>query len=302
MSEVVIARQLIERGYGHDEIARLIQRRELTRIRRGAYAWSDTDNRQTRHRRLIDAALRLSSTDLVVSHLSAAALHGLPFYLDTPNRVHLSRDGRNGGYVRGGVHLHVAPLAAADRTELQGRPVTTLARTVVDVARMLPDRRAVAHADAALTLGLTPAETEPVLQLFQGHPGIGRARRVIAFADGRSESAGESESRVVLAELGLPTPELQYEVFAPSGELVGRCDYAWREQRTLAEFDGLIKYGRLLKPGETTSAVIVAEKLREDALRDLGWQVVRWVWADLAKPALLADRLQRAFARGGRAF
>ena len=300
MSEVVIARQLIERGYGHDEIARLIRRRELTRVRRGAYAWSDTDDRRARHRRLIDAALRLSSTDVVVSHLSAAALHGLPFYRDTPNRVHLSRDGRNGGYVRGRVHLHAVPLTAGDRTELEGRPVTSLARTVVDVARLLPDRRAVAFADAALAIGLTPADAEPVLQLFQGHPGIGRARRVIAFADGRSESAGESESRVLLADLGLPAPTLQYEVFTPTGELVGRCDYAWEEHQTLAEFDGLIKYGRLLKPGETSSDVIVAEKIREDALRDLGWQVVRWIWDDLARPALIADRLHRAFARASR--
>ncbi|WP_152360866.1 hypothetical protein [Microlunatus speluncae] len=300
MSDVVIARQLTDRGYGHDEIARLIRGRELTRIRRGAYAWDDSGNHRTRHRRLIDATLRQSQADLVVSHLSAAALHGLPLYRDLPKVVHLSRAGRDGGYLRGGVHLHVVPLEAADRTEIDGRPVTSLARTVVDVARMLPARRAVAMADAAWAAGLTDAATEPVLHLFRGHPGIGRARRAIAFADARSESPGESESRVVLADQGLPAPTLQYEVFDRAGELVGRCDYAWEEHRTVAEFDGLIKYGRLLKPGETSSDVIVAEKLREDALRDLGWQVVRWIWADLARPAVIAGRLHRAFARAAR--
>jgi hypothetical protein len=43
--------------------------------------------------------------------------------------------------------------------------------------------------------------------------------------------------------------------------------------------------------------VVWREKRREDALRDLGWQVVRWTWADLLQPWVLADRLQRAFAR-----
>jgi hypothetical protein len=42
------------------------------------------------------------------------------------------------------------------------------------------------------------------------------------------------------------------------------------------------------------------EKRREDALRDLGWEVVRWMWADLFAPAQLLDRLARAFARGSR--
>jgi hypothetical protein len=46
--------------------------------------------------------------------------------------------------------------------------------------------------------------------------------------------------------------------------------------------------------------VVYAEKIREDALRDLGWQVVRWTYADLTAPMVLADRLQRAFARSAR--
>ena len=43
-----------------------------------------------------------------------------------------------------------------------------------------------------------------------------------------------------------------------------------------------------------------AEKQREDALRDLGWQVVRWLWADLYRPGVIRDRVLRAFARAGR--
>jgi hypothetical protein len=122
---------------------------------------------------------------------------------------------------------------------------------------------------------------------------------VVDFGDGRSESPGESLSRVALARLGLPAPALQFEVHDGSGLLVGRADFGWEEQRTLGEFDGKVKYGRLLRPGQLSEDVVYQEKRREDALRDLGWQVVRWSWADLKDAAMIADRLWRAFSRTG---
>jgi len=45
---------------------------------------------------------------------------------------------------------------------------------------------------------------------------------------------------------------------------------------------------------------VFEEKRREDALRDLGWEMVRWIWTDLFNPTELLDRLARAFARGSR--
>jgi hypothetical protein len=80
--------------------------------------------------------------------------------------------------------------------------------------------------------------------------------------------------------------------------MVGRTDFCWEVHRTLGEFDGRIKYGRLLRPGQDASDVVFDEKRREDALRDLGWQVVRWTWDDLGSPSRLAERISRAFARG----
>lgn len=278
----------------------MVRRGELIRIRRGGYVTEDVAGERERHRRLIDATLRHSSTDVVVSHLSAAVLHGLPLFRNTLARVELSRSGRSGGYVRRAVHLRAVPLTDSDRVVLDGRPVTSLARTVVDVACRLPERRAVAVADAGLSLGLTAGQAAAAISGLGGRTGIGRARRVLDFADARSESVGESEGRFVMAAAGVPPPDLQYEVHNRWGELVARCDYAWAEQRTLGEFDGLIKYGRLLKQGETSSDVVVAEKLREDALRDLGWEVVRLIWADLSRPAEIADRIRRAFARARR--
>lgn len=69
----------------------------------------------------------------------------------------------------------------------------------------------------------------------------------------------------------------------------------------MGEFDGRIKYGRLLRPGQDPGEAVFAEKVREDALRDEDLGVVRWLWTDLANFAPVADRLRRAHARRSRA-
>ncbi len=159
-------------------------------------------------------------------------------------------------------------------------------------------RRAVAIGDAALVSGLPVSELADVAARCLGWPGMGNARQALEFMDARSESVGESVSRVAMWEVGVATPTLQYEVFGLDGRLVGRSDFAWPEFRTLGEFDGRIKYGRLLNDGQTAGVVIVDEKRSEDALRELGWQIVRWLWEDLRHPQVLRERLERAFARG----
>jgi hypothetical protein len=128
-------------------------------------------------------------------------------------------------------------------------------------------------------------------------PGVRAGRRVVEFLDGRSESGGESVSRLWLMEEGLPAPEPQFEIFGTDGRFVARVDFYWKDQKTVGEFDGKLKYSQLLKLGQRIEDVIFEEKLREDALRDLGLQVVRWIWDDLYRPAILRERVLRAFAR-----
>ena len=122
----------------------------------------------------------------------------------------------------------------------------------------------------------------------------------MALLDARSESPWESCSRVTLHQLGLAPTSLQHEVRDADGRLVARADFGWEEHRTLGEFDGLVKYGKLLRPGQSPSDAVVEEKRREDAVRDLDWQVVRWVRDDLRRPEELRARLLRAFRRGAR--
>jgi hypothetical protein len=193
--------------------------------------------------------------------------------------------------------VHTAPLPDDHITTIDGMPVTTLARTVLDLCRTVPLEQAVAAGDRALAYGLVRATLEDCLASMTRWPGTRQARRAIALLDRRSESPGESVSRVRLHQDGLPAPEPQQDIYDEDGRLVARVDFFWEEQRTIGEFDGKIKYGRLLKPGQSIEDVVFAEKVREDALRDLGWQIVRWLWADLYRPGVIRDRVLRAFAR-----
>jgi hypothetical protein len=84
-------------------------------------------------------------------------------------------------------------------------------------------------------------------------PGSPAARRVVAFADERSASPGESRSRVALRNAGLPRPVLQREVHGRSGLWLACTDFGRPELRRVGEFGGKAKYGRLLKPGQAPS-------------------------------------------------
>jgi hypothetical protein len=152
--------------------------------------------------------------------------------------VQLTRADVPGGKVRGGIHLYAAPLADSDVVTVTGLRVTSLARTTVDIGRTAEFRHAVMTGDAALRRGLLAADLRECLQASQGRPGIVRARRMVAFVDSRSESPGESLSRVALHVARLPSPTLQYEVRDPSGRLVGRSDFAWEEHQTLGDSTG----------------------------------------------------------------
>lgn len=171
------------------------------------------------------------------------------------------------------VHLHVAQVEDDQLTVVDGIVTTDVTRTVVDVARCT----SVVTADAAPASGRTPAAALAECLAQMGPvPGTRRAFRALAFANGLSASVGESRSRVLIHRLRLPAPDLQHRVLRSDRSLVGICDFAWREHRTLGEFDGKVQYGRLLRPGQAAGDVVFEEKRRNDALRDLRWQVVRW--------------------------
>jgi hypothetical protein len=300
---LVLRRQALADGLSDDELGRLTRRREWRRLRRGAYVDGTIPVEvAARHQMLVQATLSGLRRPAVVSHQSAAVLQGLRLWGVPLSRVHVTR--RPPAWNDSGTTLvtHVGRIRDGDIEVVGGVPVTSAARTAVDLARGQPFEVAVVVLDAALrdrlvdSVGLREA-----LAAIEGAPGTRSAARAVGFADGRSESVGESRSRVLLHRLGLAPSTLQLEVRAAGGRLVGRADFGWEEQRIVGEFDGRVKYGRLLRPGQDPGDVVFDEKLREDEIRDEGWGVVRWTWGDLAVPGRVGDRVGRALARGARA-
>ena len=296
---VYLSRDLRRRGLTTSDLRVMRRTGELQHVRRGAYAASAVADEADAHRLLLLATMPLLADDACLSHASAALMHRLPWWADTLSRVHVTRSRTGGGRRDPLVHVHPALLEPGDRIEIDGISVTSLARTTADCLRSLPYRRAVALGDAALRIGLSRDDLAEQLHRASRRVGVSSARRAAAFVDGRAESVGESYSRVLLHELRLPPPDLQVEVHDAWGRLVGRCDFGWARFRTLGEFDGKTKYGRLLREGQEAGDVVFDEKVREDELRGLGNEVVRWIDADLRSPARLRARIQRAFARGG---
>jgi hypothetical protein len=299
MDQIQMTRTLLDQGYDYDDLRRLERRGELFRVRRGAYARDDKPDQlvEERHLRLVLGTAPQLREGAVFSHGSAAVLHRLPVWPVAASRVHVTRNRRGGGIKRSVVQVHGTPLRSLDITSIDNKPVTSLRRTVLDLARTVPMTQAVAAGDRALALGLARRDLDAGLLSMGRWPGVRAARRAVEFLDVQSESVGESVSRVRLVEEGLPRPELQRELFGPNGQLIARVDFFWEEHKTVGEFDGKIKYGRLLKSGQRIENVIFEEKVREDAVRDLGLQVVRWIWSDLYRAGVLRERVLRAFAR-----
>ncbi|MCX6462945.1 MAG: hypothetical protein NTW05_05060 [Pseudonocardiales bacterium] len=299
--DVTLRRELLSGGWSADEIARRRRRGELVGIRRGAYVGGDDprlDRAEAVHRLRVAAAVRQLGPGAVVSHVSAAVVLGLPTWGLPLDRVHVSRDRSSGARRTRDLQVHAAALDAGEIIAVGGVVLTDPARTVVDIARGVAStaggfEAAVAVADAALARPsrdlpplTTPHGLAAALDRAAHRPGVGAARRVVAFADGRSGSVGESRSRVAIARAGLPAPVLQWEVATSHG----RCfvDFAWPGHGVVGEFDGRVKYGRLGRSGED---VLWEEKQREDALRATGLWVARWIWADLTDFAPTAARL-----------
>jgi hypothetical protein len=302
-------------------------------VRRGIYTSTPRlDAADGRARHLIDAAGALlarnifaadahSGCRLAVGHLSAALLWGLPAPRPSlvvagphdqlgeramevagnqPARIVdlVSADRCRRSYAFG-VHTHPASLPPSDVTRHELLPCTTLARTAVDLARSCTGENAIAAVDRALRLGAGRDDLMAVLERHRGWPGVRQAERLIAFGDARAESAAESLARWILAELGFPTPELQVDLFDVRGNWIARVDQLFRAESTVVEVDGKVKFD---DPAVDPREVLWKEKVREDRIREAGWEVVRLTWTHLkGSRQELRNRMLRAFARGARA-
>lgn len=148
----------------------------------------------------------------------------------------------------------------------------------------------VVSADRALHAGLvTPAELLEAAEVVSAWRHGSRAMSMVSFANPLHESVGESRCAVALA-MGGVTLEPQVEIRDPSGHLVGRVDFLVTGTNVIVEFDGRMKYA------SGDPSVLWAEKKREDALRRLGYVVVRLTWADLERPGAALAKVRSALA------
>jgi predicted transcriptional regulator of viral defense system len=282
-----------EEGLSRYALLKASRAGEWDHVRRGVYARPREMDDHAAHRRLVLATLPEIASESVVSHLSAAALHGLPLYRGLLDRVWVTRP--EGGHGRHGsvLHLRRCRLEDDEVTVIDGVRVTTLARTASDLARLLPYEWGVIACDAALNAGLGRDELLEIVDRAAGWPGARRAWSVSRFADGLAASPAESVSRVQIRRLGFPTPQLQFEVH--DNGVVATTDFAWEDEGLVGECDGAIKYGRLLKPGQDAAAVVMAEKRREERIRGAGFWIVRWGWSEAWQPRELERILRRGF-------
>lgn len=269
----------IKSGHSDSELGRACARGSLRRVVRGVFVEPAERDPEAVHRLLAIAVHSTSDGDAVVSHESAAVLHGMAMLKPDLRRAHLTARGAstNG---RGASHrlVHAGPLRADEVATVDGIAVTSIERTAVDVACTGAGfARALAVFDAALRMG---ADREVIgRQLRIRRRGIGVARRAYECADPLAENPGESWARAQMIEGGVPVPRLQHE-FRDRGRFVARADFDW-EGLLVAEFDGAVKYKKHLRPGESPFDAMMREKRREDDLRRLGVMVIRFTWADL---------------------
>lgn len=284
-------------GFTHADIRRNVRRGDWVVLRRGVYVTAPVLARaedDAARRQALDAAALLLTLgwDAVAGGVTAAQIWGfeqlrsparrLVVVADDPDAVDRHRD----GYV-----VLTTALPSGHRTTRLGVPVTSAARTVVDLARTWSFTPGVVVADSALRQGLaTVPQLHDVVADCARWPGIAQAKRVVDFADPSSESVLESVSRVAMHQQGVPPPRTQAVIGS------ARVDFLWDDVRVVGEADGMAKY----QPdgARSTLDVVRAEKRREERLVDAGYEVVRWGWEDAWNPPRLARRLRAAFARG----
>lgn len=293
MTDLMSLTQLHDTGLSSHQIRRRVRDGELHRVHPGYFTTSDAYRRlgpeeqaMLRHRALSRAA----SVPPIFSLASAAVVHGLDLRR-VPARLHtLTRPGQgtHNGYA--GVVRHQEPLPETDIVTVEGLRTTTGERTLLDCARLLPFTDAVVLADQAHRFGLTRTRLEQRLPEWAGRRGVRRARRVLDAMDTRSESVGETLTRLMLAESVLPAPELQWVIVGRAGSY--RADFAWPDHRLILEFDGESKYAN------TPATVIRNERRREVEIQELGWTVIRVAWHDVVRtPAATVDRIAAALRR-----
>jgi hypothetical protein len=231
------------------------------------------------------AAWLWSRRHAVIAGAAASALHGARWVdADTPIEL-VSKSARP----RRDLIVRNETLGADEVTRIKRLPVTSVARTALDLGRYLPRGQALARLDALMRA--TPFSFEDVSVLakrYRGARGLRRLSDVLPLVDGGAASPKESWLRLLLVDAGLPRPVTQIPV-NDGWRLVGLLDMGWEDYLVAAEYDG--------DQHRTDRRQYVRDQRRLSELAEMGWIVVRVIAED--KPDDILNRVTRALVSRG---
>ena len=268
---VVSRRQLLDLGL----TARAVQWRlgagRLHSLHRGVYA---VGHRVLSVRGRWMAAVLAGGPGAALSHRSAAALWGIRPTAAGQADVTVS-PGRRG---RPEVRFHRSELEADEMTVWDGIPVTTVARTLVDLAAVLDRRQLEKALNEAEVLRLhTGLLLNAAVQRHATRPGVRTLRTVVGEGlETVTRSELEERSLAFVEQSGLPRPQTNQTV---EGYEV---DCLWRAQRVIVELDG--------RAFHETAAAFERDRERDRVLQAAGWRVVRVTWRQLARDGEVVAR------------
>jgi very-short-patch-repair endonuclease len=220
----------------------------------------------------------------IVAGLSASALHGAR-WVDVTAPLEILHSNRNplpGLRVRGN-RIEDDEVALID-----GVPVTTPARTALDLGCWYPTGDAVAAIDDLLRASdLKVAEVEALMQRYPSRRGIHVARNAIGLADPGAQSPKESWLRLLLIRVALPRPQTQIPVQDEFGDVIAYLDMGWEKLKVGVEYDG--------EQHRSDRRQYGWDIRRLEMLERLGWIVIRVVAGD--RPAEIISRVRAALAR-----
>lgn len=279
--------QLLAAGRTALELKQAVRNGELLRIRRGWYARADEwqfEHAEIRHIARVLATARVTKCRQVFSHVSAAALYGLPLYRFSDERVHVVEPAESRNRNTRRVVRHRADLDELSLQQVGPLYATSIDQTVLDVARYESLELAVACInEAARLMAIHPDDRVGWIALLRDllarQPdtmGNENARRALRFADPSAESPLESVSLLYLRLLGFEV-RTQVEIIGSDGGLY-RVDFELVGLNVFGEVDGKVKYvDPEFLQGRTPDEALHRERHRQNAIINVGEnRMIRW--------------------------
>ena len=224
------------------------------------------------------AAVLWAGDGAVASHGTACALWGLTRPVSGP--VHIT-SGRELGHPPAGIRAHKSAFGPGERGSLRRVPVTSPARTLLDVAGQDSHYTLLRLVEKAVVEGVvTVPQLRRIADRHRGRRGVARFRRVLDLGihDGRWASALEREVSRILDATDLPPCEREH----PVGPY--RIDFAWPGALAGVEADGRLWH--------SSQADFRRDRAKHNRLLAAGWRILRVTWGDCAEPEPLIARLR----------